>query len=84
MNTQPRHFSKQLTQFGEVQNPYYLIRAFFTAALNMALKMSWKKVIKTAEEAVEYLISEELESEMIALPPEVDELTDEGFDDTNS
>ncbi|GFX90869.1 uncharacterized protein TNCV_3167001 [Trichonephila clavipes] len=36
-----------------------------------------KKVFKTAEEAVEYLFSEELESEMIALPPEVDELKDE-------
>ncbi|GFY70702.1 piggyBac transposable element-derived protein 2 [Trichonephila inaurata madagascariensis] len=43
--------------------------------------MSWKKVFKTAEEAVEYLFLEELESEMIALPPEVDELTD---DDTET
>ncbi|GFV78668.1 piggyBac transposable element-derived protein 2 [Trichonephila clavipes] len=44
--------------------------------------MSRKKVFKTAEIAVKYLFSEELESEMIALPPEVDELTDEeGFDD---
>ncbi|GFW21826.1 hypothetical protein TNCV_1235511 [Trichonephila clavipes] len=49
------------------------------------LKMSPKKVFKTAEEAVEYLFLEELESKMIALPPEVDELTDEeGFNDTNS
>ncbi|GFT19352.1 hypothetical protein NPIL_48591 [Nephila pilipes] len=47
--------------------------------------MSRKKVFKTAEEAVKYLFSEELESEMIALPPEVDELTDEeGFDDTET
>ncbi|GFX90803.1 uncharacterized protein TNCV_3166341 [Trichonephila clavipes] len=47
--------------------------------------MSRKKVFKTAEEAIEYLFSEELESEMIALPPEVDELTDEeGFDDTGT
>ncbi|GFS41516.1 hypothetical protein NPIL_703451 [Nephila pilipes] len=45
--------------------------------------MSRKKVFKTAEEAVEYLFSEELESEMIVLPPEVDEFTDEeGFDDS--
>ncbi|GFS80563.1 hypothetical protein TNCV_3869961 [Trichonephila clavipes] len=44
-----------------------------------------KKVFKTDEEAVEYLFSEELESKMIALPPEVDELTDEeGFDDTET
>ncbi|GFU75772.1 uncharacterized protein TNCV_1652321 [Trichonephila clavipes] len=44
-----------------------------------------KKVFKTAEKAIEYLFSEELESEMIALPPEVDELTDEeGFDDTET
>ncbi|GFS73986.1 uncharacterized protein NPIL_52141 [Nephila pilipes] len=44
--------------------------------------MSRKKVFKTAEEAVEYLFLEELESEM---PPEVDELTDEeGFDDTET
>ncbi|GFW33192.1 piggyBac transposable element-derived protein 2 [Trichonephila clavipes] len=47
--------------------------------------MSQKKVFKTAKEAVEYLFSEELEPEMIALPPEVDELTDEeGFDDTET
>ncbi|GFS78200.1 uncharacterized protein NPIL_338931 [Nephila pilipes] len=47
--------------------------------------MSQKKVFKTDKEAVEYLFSEELESEMIALPPEVDELTDEeGFDDTET
>ncbi|GFY75586.1 uncharacterized protein TNIN_157531 [Trichonephila inaurata madagascariensis] len=47
--------------------------------------MSWKKAFKTAEEAVEYLFWEELESEMIALPPEVDEFTDEeGFDDTET
>ncbi|GFY44033.1 uncharacterized protein TNIN_496371 [Trichonephila inaurata madagascariensis] len=40
--------------------------------------MSWKKVFKTAEEVVEYLFSEELESE-------IDELTDEkGFDDTET
>ncbi|GFY58283.1 uncharacterized protein TNIN_444101 [Trichonephila inaurata madagascariensis] len=38
--------------------------------------MSRKKVFKTAKETVEYLFSEEFESEMIALPPEVDELTD--------
>ncbi|GFS57545.1 hypothetical protein NPIL_397591, partial [Nephila pilipes] len=47
--------------------------------------MSRKKVFKTAEEAVEYLFSEELESEMIVLPPEVDKFTDEeGFDDTET
>ncbi|GFY78010.1 uncharacterized protein TNIN_282831 [Trichonephila inaurata madagascariensis] len=47
--------------------------------------MSGEKVFKTAKEAVEYLFSEELESEMIALPPEIDELTDEeGFDDTET
>ncbi|GFT43177.1 uncharacterized protein NPIL_87661 [Nephila pilipes] len=49
------------------------------------LKMSRKKVFKTSEEAVEYLFSEELESEIIVLPPEVDELTnEEGFDDTET
>ncbi|GFW77416.1 hypothetical protein TNCV_2498091 [Trichonephila clavipes] len=42
--------------------------------------MSQKKVFKTAEKAVEYLFSEELESEMIALPPKVDE----GFDDSET
>ncbi|GFT23357.1 hypothetical protein NPIL_159951 [Nephila pilipes] len=47
--------------------------------------MSRKKVFKTVEEAVEYLFSEELESEMIVLPPEVDEFTDEeSFDDSES
>ncbi|GFX35934.1 hypothetical protein TNCV_4214561 [Trichonephila clavipes] len=49
------------------------------------LKMSRKKVFKTAEKAVKYVFPEELESEMIILPPEVDELTDEeGFDDTET
>ncbi|GFX38875.1 uncharacterized protein TNCV_4753511 [Trichonephila clavipes] len=44
-----------------------------------------KKLFKTDKEAVEYLFSEELESKMIALPPEIDELTDEeGFDDTET
>ncbi|GFT36995.1 hypothetical protein NPIL_317351 [Nephila pilipes] len=47
--------------------------------------MSRKNVFKTAEEAVEYLFSEELESEMIVLLPEVDEFTDEeGFDDSET
>ncbi|GFT82165.1 hypothetical protein NPIL_125681 [Nephila pilipes] len=47
--------------------------------------MSRKKVFKTAEEVVEYLFSEELESEMIVLPPEVDEFTDEeGFDNSET
>ncbi|GFU38554.1 hypothetical protein NPIL_457481 [Nephila pilipes] len=47
--------------------------------------MSRKKVFKTAEEAVEYLFSEELESEMIVLPPEVDEFTiEEGFYDSET
>ena len=47
--------------------------------------MSREKNLKTAEETVEYLFLEELESEMIALPPEVHELTDEeGFDDTET
>ncbi|GFT68253.1 hypothetical protein NPIL_52331 [Nephila pilipes] len=37
------------------------------------------------QESVEYLFSEELESEMIVLPPEVDEFTDEeGFDDSET
>ncbi|GFT64259.1 hypothetical protein NPIL_427191 [Nephila pilipes] len=44
-----------------------------------------KKVFKTAEEAIEYLFSEELESEMFVLPPEVDKFTDEeGFDDSET
>ncbi|GFU46246.1 hypothetical protein NPIL_389541 [Nephila pilipes] len=47
--------------------------------------MSRKKVFKTVEEAEEYLFSEELESEMIVLPPKVDEFTDEeGFDDSET
>ncbi|GFS37749.1 uncharacterized protein NPIL_482351 [Nephila pilipes] len=47
--------------------------------------MSQKKVFKTTEEAVEYIFLEELESEMIVLPPEVDEFTDEeGFDDSET
>ncbi|GFU06369.1 hypothetical protein NPIL_485621 [Nephila pilipes] len=44
-----------------------------------------EKSFKTAEESVEYLFLEELESEIIVLPPEVDELTDEeDFDDTET
>ncbi|GFU50504.1 hypothetical protein NPIL_121771 [Nephila pilipes] len=39
--------------------------------------MSRKKVFKTAEEAVEYLFLEELESEMIVLPLEVDGFFDD-------
>ena len=35
------------------------------------------KAFETVEEAVEYLFSDEIEADMIALPPEVDELTDE-------
>ncbi|GFS91860.1 hypothetical protein NPIL_589501 [Nephila pilipes] len=47
--------------------------------------MSRKKVFKTTQETVEYLFSEELESEMIVLPPEVAEFTDEkGFDDSET
>ncbi|GFU10956.1 hypothetical protein NPIL_664391, partial [Nephila pilipes] len=49
------------------------------------LKMSRKKDFKTSEEAVEYLILEELEFEMIVFPPEVDEFTDEeDFDDSET
>ncbi|GFS72730.1 hypothetical protein TNCV_1421161 [Trichonephila clavipes] len=44
-----------------------------------------ENVFKTCEKAVEYLFLEELESEIIVFPPEVDELTDEeGFDDTET
>lgn len=40
------------------------------------------KIFKTVEEAVEYLFSSEIEAEMVALPPDPDELTDEEqFDD---
>ncbi|GFS82784.1 piggyBac transposable element-derived protein 3, partial [Nephila pilipes] len=52
--------------------------------VKLVLKMSRKKVFKTAEEAVEYLFSEELESEMIVLPPELDKFTEEGFDDSET
>lgn len=38
---------------------------------------------KTLEEAVEYLYSEEIESDIYALPPDVDELTDEEDVDDN-
>lgn len=44
--------------------------------------MSRHKTFKSAEEAVEYLFSEEIEADMVALPPDVDEITDEeSFDD---
>ncbi|GFU19840.1 uncharacterized protein TNCV_4283671 [Trichonephila clavipes] len=60
-------------------------KEFFIGGFRKVFKMSRKKLFKTDEEAVEYLFLEELESKMIALPPEVDELTDEeGFDDTEA
>jgi hypothetical protein len=44
--------------------------------------MSGRKWFHTAEEALEYMFSKEIESDIIALPPDVDELTDEEcFDD---
>lgn len=36
-----------------------------------------RKTFVTLDEAIEYLYSEEIESDIVALPPEVDELTDE-------
>ncbi|GFS92618.1 piggyBac transposable element-derived protein 2 [Nephila pilipes] len=55
------------------------------ALKRMCSRCRGKKVFKTAEEAVEYLFSEELESEMIVLSPEVDEFTDEEcFDDSET
>lgn len=49
---------------------------FFSELANMS-----RQVFKTLDEAVEYLYSEEIEAAIVALPPEVDELTDE--DDLN-
>ncbi|GFS33532.1 hypothetical protein NPIL_579551 [Nephila pilipes] len=63
----------------ELEEAYHGVDSF------KVLNMSWKKVFKTAEEVIEYLFSEELESEMIVLPPEVDEFTDEeGFYDSET
>jgi hypothetical protein len=36
-----------------------------------------RQVFKTLEEAVDYLYSQDIEADILALPPEVDELTDE-------
>jgi hypothetical protein len=36
-----------------------------------------RKTFKTVDEVAEYLLSEEIEADMVAVPPEVDELTDE-------
>ncbi|PRD32403.1 UNVERIFIED_CONTAM: hypothetical protein NCL1_20558 [Trichonephila clavipes] len=44
-------------------------------------KMSRRKVFHTAEEVLEYMFSKEIESDIIALPPDVDELTDEEYFD---
>lgn len=43
--------------------------------------MSGNTIFKNLEDAVEYLFSEDLEADIIALPPEVDELTDEEYID---
>ncbi|GFY08915.1 uncharacterized protein TNCV_4661071 [Trichonephila clavipes] len=43
--------------------------------------MSRRKVFHTAEEVLEYMFSKEIESDIIALPPDVDELTDEEYFD---
>ncbi|PRD28757.1 UNVERIFIED_CONTAM: hypothetical protein NCL1_31463 [Trichonephila clavipes] len=43
--------------------------------------MSRRKVFHTSEEALEYMFSKEIESDIIALPPDVDELTDEEYFD---
>ncbi|XP_044752231.1 piggyBac transposable element-derived protein 2-like [Coccinella septempunctata] len=39
--------------------------------------MSRRNVFKNLDNAVEYLFSEQIEADLLALPPEVDELTDE-------
>ncbi|GFV14619.1 uncharacterized protein TNCV_1775701 [Trichonephila clavipes] len=39
----------------------------------------WRKVFHTAEDALEYMLSKEVESDIIALPPDVVELTDEEY-----
>jgi hypothetical protein len=36
-----------------------------------------RQTFKTVDEAAEYLLSEEIEADMVTVPPEVDELTDE-------
>jgi hypothetical protein len=36
-----------------------------------------RQTFKTVDDAVEYLFSEETEADMVAVPPEVDKLTDE-------
>ncbi|GFW43642.1 uncharacterized protein TNCV_4769921 [Trichonephila clavipes] len=71
------------------KGPLRFSTVFCIKVLNLSIPYSGvqdvvEKSFKTTEEAVEYLFLEELESEMIALPPEVDELTDEGFDDAET
>ncbi|GFW42043.1 uncharacterized protein TNCV_1905011 [Trichonephila clavipes] len=41
--------------------------------------MSQRKVFHTVEEALEYMFPKEIESDIIALPPDVDELTDKMY-----
>ncbi|GFW14876.1 uncharacterized protein TNCV_1563382 [Trichonephila clavipes] len=43
--------------------------------------MSWRKVFHTDEESLKYMFSKEIESDVITLPPDVDELTDEKYFD---
>ncbi|GFV46620.1 uncharacterized protein TNCV_4301 [Trichonephila clavipes] len=45
--------------------------------------MSRRIVFHSAEEALEYMFSKKIESDIIVLPPDVDELTDEGYFDDN-
>lgn len=41
------------------------------------LKMNKSKIFNNLEDTVEYLHSEEIEGDILALPPDVEELTDE-------
>ena len=46
--------------------------------------MSRNKIFKSLEEATAYLFSEEIEADIISMPPDVDYLTgEEQFDDDN-
>ncbi|GFU34977.1 uncharacterized protein TNCV_2992611 [Trichonephila clavipes] len=49
--------------------------------ISWAILISRRKVFHTAEEVLEYMFSKEIQSDINALPPDVDELTDEVYFD---
>ncbi|CAH0558851.1 unnamed protein product [Brassicogethes aeneus] len=60
-----------------------LVEALWADVAQHKTNMSRHHIFKTLDEAVDYLYSEEIEADIIALPPLVDDLTDEEKIDDN-